>query len=78
MHSKSRSLWVLKWTASTLILIGIAFRSAEGDYKSYDLIVTFFGVLGWSVVSIVWKDRAMIMLNAVSLFVLGVGILNNV
>ena len=78
MHNDSKFIWTLKWISAILILVGIAFRSAEGDYKSYDLIITFFGVVGWSVVSIVWKDRAMITINAVSIFVLGVGILNNV
>jgi len=33
--------------------------------------------MGWTIVSIMWRDRALIMLNVVSLMMLLVGILNN-
>jgi len=62
--------WYLKWLASIIILASLAMRSAGVDYRMYDL---FFGVVGvalWTWVSIIWRDRALIMLNGVSLFLL--------
>ena len=70
--------WYIKWFSSIMILISLAFRAADGDWKMFDLIFGTVGVMGWTVVSIMWRDRALIMLNVVSLMMLIVGILNHV
>ena len=67
--------WYLKWGASILIMVSLAMRSAGVDYRMYDLIFGFIGVLLWTWVSIIWRDRALIMLNAISSFMLGSTIL---
>jgi hypothetical protein len=67
--------WYLKWGASILIMVSLAMRSAGVDYRMYDLIFGFVGVLLWTWVSIIWRDRALIMLNAISAFMLGSTIL---
>jgi fatty-acid desaturase len=69
--------WYIKWVASIFILISIAFRAADG-YHLMDLGFGTVGVIGWLIVSIIWRDRALILLNGVSLFMLVVGILNHV
>ena len=69
--------WYVKWISSVFILISIAFRAANG-YELLDLLFGTFGVAGWLWVSVIWRDRALIILNSVSLFMLLVGILNRV
>ena len=69
--------WYIKWIASVFILISIAFRAADG-YQLWDLGFGTVGVVGWLIVSVLWRDRALILLNGVSLFMLVVGILNHV
>ena len=69
--------WYVKWVASVFILISIAFRAADG-YAVWDLAFGTLGVIGWLTVSIMWKDRALILLNGVSLMMLVVGLLNRV
>jgi hypothetical protein len=69
--------WYIKWVASVLILTSIAFRAADG-YVLWDLVFGTLGVIGWLTVSIIWRDRALILLNGVSLVMLVVGILNHV
>ena len=69
--------WYVKWFASVCILVSIAFRAADG-YALWDLGFGTFGVIGWLWVSIMWRDRALILLNGVSLMMLVVGILNRV
>jgi len=69
--------WYIKWIASVFILTSIAFRAADG-YVIWDLAFGTLGVIGWLVVSILWRDRALILLNGVSLMMLIVGILNHV
>lgn len=62
--------WYLKWVASIFVLSSLAMRSAGIDYRMYDLIFGLVGMMLWLWVSIIWKDRALIMLNAVSGFML--------
>ena len=69
--------WYIKWIASVFILISIAFRAADG-YQLWDLGFGTVGVIGWLIVSILWRDRALILLNGVSLMMLVIGILNHV
>lgn len=62
--------WYLKWAASVIILLSLAMRAAGIEYRLYDLSLGTVGVGLWLWVSIIWQDRALIMLNAVSLFML--------
>ena len=67
--------WYIKWVASILVLISLAMRSAGIDYRMYDLIFGLAGIVGWLWVSIIWKDRALIILNAISGFMIATTIL---
>ena len=62
--------WYVKWVASIVILISLAMRSAGPDYRFYDLAFGVVGIALWLWVSMLWKDRALILLNGVSLFML--------
>ena len=44
----------------------MAIRGVEG-LQMYDLIFSMVGVTGWLIVSILWKDRALLVLNGVGL-----------
>lgn len=70
--------WYLKWIASIFILASLAMRSAGIDYRMYDLVFGVVGILLWLWVSIIWRDRALIMLNAVSGFLLITTILREI
>tara|TARA_Y100000361_G_C11086056_1_gene303827 strand:- start:107 stop:412 length:306 start_codon:yes stop_codon:yes gene_type:complete len=58
--------WYIKWTASIFILSAMSIRGVEG-LQTYDLILSIIGVAGWLVVSILWKDRALLVLNGAGL-----------
>lgn len=58
--------WYIKWTASIFVLAAMSIRGVEG-LQTYDLIFSIIGVTGWLVVSILWKDRALLVLNGVGL-----------
>lgn len=62
--------WYVKWVASVTILISLAMRAAGPEYRQLDLIFGTLGVALWLWVSVMWKDRALILLNAVSFFML--------
>lgn len=61
--------WYIKWVASIFVLAAISVRGVEG-LQFYDLILSIFGIAGWLIVSVLWKDRALIMLNGVGLMFL--------
>jgi hypothetical protein len=42
-------------------------RGVEGMVM-WDMLLSLSGLIGWLIVSIMWKDRALIMINAVGLF----------
>jgi hypothetical protein len=61
--------WYVKWTASFFILISMSMRGIEG-LQMYDLYFSLIGVTGWYIVGVLWKDRALILLNGVGVALL--------
>ena len=68
-------IYYLKWVATLFILVAVACRSVEDIPKIYDVIFSYIGTGMWLIVSIAWKDRALILLNSVISFMLFVAIL---
>jgi len=66
--------WYVKWVASITMLTAMAFRSA-GTNPEVDLVLSFIGCALWLWVSLVWKDRALIILNAAAMFLLAGGVI---
>ena len=68
--------WYVKWVSSILILIALTIRAA--DYpRIYDMWFGFFGMIGWTYVGILWKDRAIIIMNVISTILLAIGLLTH-
>ena len=61
--------WYVKWVASIFILAAMSLRGVDG-FVLYDLWASVIGVSLWLVVSILWKDRALVLLNGVGLLFL--------
>jgi ABC-type siderophore export system fused ATPase/permease subunit len=55
--------WYVKWGATILILVSVVFRNAGFDYRLFDLMFGTVGTVLWLWVSVLWKDRALIILN---------------
>jgi hypothetical protein len=54
--------WYVKWIASIFVLAAMSLRGVEG-YEMYDLCLSLVGVFLWTIVSFMWNDRALILLN---------------
>jgi hypothetical protein len=61
--------WYIKWVASIFVLVAMSMRGVEG-MQIIDLTLSLVGVGLWLIVSILWKDRALILLNGVGLLFL--------
>jgi hypothetical protein len=58
--------WYLKWFSSLVVLSAMSIRGIE-ELIYWDLILSIIGITGWLAVSVLWKDRALILLNGVGL-----------
>ena len=61
--------WYVKWIASIFIMVSMSMRGIP-EYQLYDLILSTVGVTGWLVVGLLWKDRALVLLNGVGVALL--------
>tara|TARA_B100002019_G_scaffold272380_1_gene267545 strand:- start:2024 stop:2329 length:306 start_codon:yes stop_codon:yes gene_type:complete len=61
--------WYVKWVASVFVLAGMSMRGIDG-LQLYDLSVSLVGIALWLWVSVLWKDRALILLNSAGLLFL--------
>tara|TARA_Y100000004_G_C8926092_1_gene417715 strand:- start:266 stop:523 length:258 start_codon:yes stop_codon:yes gene_type:complete len=68
--------WYIKWTASYILLIGMALTSL--NIQPYNLYFHLVGVTGWFVVGMLWHDRALVFINAVAIFIFLTGILKEI
>ena len=62
LHTKDR---YIKWV-STLILIAGMILTSNNIYP-HNLFVNIVALVGWIIVSVMWNDRALIILNTVGL-----------
>ena len=68
-------IYYLKWIATFVIITAVACRSVEEIPRIFDIVFSLVGTAMWLVVSLAWKDRALILLNAVMSFMLLVALL---
>ena len=61
--------WYIKWVASIFLLSAMSLRGIDG-FQLIDLSLSLTGIIGWLWVSILWKDRALVILNAAGLVLL--------
>jgi hypothetical protein len=71
LHDKS---WYIKWASSIVLIMCII--SASANFHPWNLYLGLVGVSGWLVVGMLWHDRALITLNAVSVAIYASGIAN--
>ena len=67
--------WYIKWTGSVFLIVAMMMTSA--NIFPLNLYVALVGMTGWLIVGILWHDRALIVLNAVSVAIYGLGIMNS-
>ena len=66
--------WYIKWASSFVIIIAMLFTSA--NMFPINLWIANVGFIGWTIVGMLWHDRALIVLNSISLAIYSMGILN--
>ena len=67
--------WYIKWASSITLIIAMMFTAV--DMFPVNMFIANVGFIGWLVVGMLWHDRSLIVLNAVSLAIYSLGILNH-
>ena len=60
--------WYIKWIASIILVVATILTS--NNIYPFNLMVHALGMFGWFIVAIIWNDRALLVINAVSLVLL--------
>ena len=66
--------WYIKWFSSITLIFAMMFTAVEA--MPINLFVANVGFIGWLVVGMLWHDRALIVLNSISLAIYSLGIIN--
>ena len=64
--------WYIKWGASLVLIVGIILTS--NNIYPLNLYFDIVGLTGWFIVGMIWNDRALIVINVVSLAILANGL----
>ena len=56
--------WWLKWISSIILIV--AMIATTNNMYPWNMFLQFLGVAGWLWVSVIWNDRALIVVNAVA------------
>ena len=64
--------WYIKWCASIILIVGIILTS--NNIYPLNLYFDIVGLTGWFIVGMIWNDRALIVINVVSLAILTNGL----
>jgi|TARA_R100001163_G_C4914580_1_gene97413 hypothetical protein len=67
-------VWYVKWASSVTLMLGMVL-TAQNVFP-YNLYLHVLGTMGWMYVSIVWNDRALIVINSVALSIFFNGIIS--
>jgi hypothetical protein len=60
--------WYIKWVSSVILMVGMVL--AANNLFPWNVIVQCLGIAGWLIVSVMWNDRALIIVNAVGVAIL--------
>mgnify|MGYP001487362653 CR=1 FL=1 len=56
--------WYIKWFSSITLIIAMLLNA--NNIFPLNLYISVIGLIGWLVVSLLWKDRSLIVLNTVA------------
>ena len=61
--------WYINWIPSVFVRAAMSMRGIP-EFQFYDLVLSIIGIFGWVIVSVLWRDRALIILNSFGLLFL--------
>ena len=65
--------WYIKWVSSIVLIVGMMLTA--NNIFPINLYFHIVGLIGWFIVSMMWNDRALIIINAIGLSIFVNGLL---
>ena len=65
--------WYIKWASSVTLIIAMLFTAVE--LFPINMFIANIGFVGWLIVGMLWHDRSLIVLNAISLAIYSICLL---
>ena len=56
--------WWIKWVSSIFLIIGMVLTS--NNIFPANLFISTIGIAGWIIVGMLWRDRSIMILNAIA------------
>jgi hypothetical protein len=75
-HETLTLTWWIKWSSSIIILMAMMIRASQVS-PFYDSVLSMIGCIGWLIVGMRWRDRAVITINVAATVILGAGIIRS-
>ncbi|MCW9042924.1 MAG: ubiquinone biosynthesis methyltransferase UbiE [Pseudopelagicola sp.] len=72
--SRRERAFALKWLASIVQILGYA--STAFGLEPWNLVFFFVGLIGWFIVGVLWRDRAIMLIHSVALGAMIVGVMS--
>jgi len=76
-HNIYTVTWWIKWVSSIIILMAMIIRASQLS-PFYDNVLSLLGCIGWLIVGMRWRDRAIMILNTAAVIILSLGIINTI
>ena len=71
---KGELSWYIKWARSIILIIAMRFTAVE--LFTLNMFIANICFIGWLTVGLLWHDRSLIVLNAISLAIYSMCLLN--
>ena len=72
---KNKNLdWYVQWTSSIVLIFGTVLTSM--NMYPYNMFFQFIGLGGWLIVSIMWRNTPLILVNLTGVITLFIGIIH--
>ncbi len=68
-----RTIWGIKWVASIIQIIG--YTATAYGLTPLNIYLFLGGLIGWFIVGVLWRDRAIMLIHIVALGVMMSGLL---
>jgi hypothetical protein len=72
-HSVRLAFWI-KWIASIFQIVG--YGTTAFGWAPWNIYLFLIGLIGWLIVGILWRDRAIILIHLIALAAMAVGLIS--
>lgn len=73
-HSARLAFWI-KWIASIFQIVG--YGATAFGWTPWNIYMFLIGLIGWLIVGILWRDRAIILIHMIALGAMVVGLIGS-